>query len=243
MIKFTSINENYIFGKIILSYKDFKEYQDLVKLKFSSLYDNIIEIEGISFVAKQDFDTPNRLKSIINYSNSNILLCSWIVDYFNCNTKLELFNIISTEYANLFSPSGKYFDIVLSKLRLTESNGIKNEEFAAEVISDFLKKKNIDSKVYRTETDCRDDLFLGIDLYFMYNGKKITCQVKPFKSISIQGESIKIESSGKLKPYSVNYLIFADFKTRTSCLFRNIGVTYYDKTATIPKTSEIKTEY
>lgn len=245
MRKFTSLNESYKVGSISLSYDDFKEYQNLVKRNVDNLYSEKVNIDGLIFVARQDFDTPNRMKSIINYANSNILLCSWIVDKFRCSNKSELFDIINKEASNLFLKGGQYFNDVINKLTITESYGVKNEEYAAKIISDFISKKGIDSsKVYRTETDCRDDLLLGIDLYFTYKDhrfggveKKITCQVKPLKSFKEESDKFVVVSSGKLKPYSVHYLIFVDAKSNKYLLFRNKGATYKDNIVNIPSSS------
>ena len=168
------------------------------------------------------------------------MLCNWIVSNFNCITKNDLFNVIQTHSEDLFLPTGQYFQSVISKLRITESHGIKNEEYAANYLKGLLHNKQIDVNVLRTETDCRDDLILGIDLYFDYKGDKITCQVKPFKSISVVGDFLKVESSGKLKPYNVTYLIFVDFKQDKAYLFRNKGATYDDKIVTLPKSSYIR---
>lgn len=239
MKKFTLISENYTFGNFSLSYNDLIEYQKLVKSELDILYTEKIELEGFIFVARQSFDSPNRIKSIINYANSNIMLCSWIVENFNCNSKSELLNVIQNHSAELFLPTGKYFNDVIEKLIITESYGIKNEEYAANYLMGLLQNKQIQTTVLRTETDCRDDLILGIDLYFMYNGNKITCQVKPFKSISELGDKLQVTSSGKLKPYKVNYLIFVDFKKDKAYLFKNKGAEYKDKVVTLPKSSYI----
>lgn len=239
MKKFTLISENYTFGNFSLSYSDFIEYQNLVKSKLDILYDEKIELEGFIFVARQSFDSPSRIKSIINYANSNIMLCNWIVENFNCNNKSELLNVIQTHSEDLFLPTGQYFNAVITKLRITESYGVKNEEYAANYLKGLLHNKKIEANVLRTETDCRDDLILGIDLYFMYNGNKITCQVKPFKSISDLGDKLQVTSSGKLKPYNVNYLIFVDFKKDEAYLFKNKGAEYKDKVVTLPKSSYV----
>jgi len=234
MNKITEILENYTFGPISLSYGEFGIYQRKIQDQLRKLYTDTVTIDNIVFVAKQNFDNPQRLKSIINYANSNNILCENIVKKFNCNTKEDLFNIIETESKNLFTPDGAYFNEVLRILTKTELYGIQNEEFAAKYLEGFLKQNSIDSKVYRTETDCEDDLLKGIDLYFDYNGKKITCQVKPLKELHNNMRSMfEIVSSGKLKPYSVHYLIFVNYKQNKLIMFKNKIVTYKDKTVFI----------
>ena len=234
MNKITEILENYTIGPISLSYSEFGSYQRKIKDQLEKLYADTVTIDNIVFVAKQSFDNTQRLKSIINYANSNITLCGWIVKNFNCTKKDDLFNVIETESKNLFAPDGPYFNEVIKILSRTEFYGIQNEEFAAKYLEGFLKQNSIDSKVYRTETDCEDDLIKGIDLYFDYNGKKITCQVKPLKELHNKVKSMfEVVSSGKLKPYSVHYLIFVNYKQNKLIMFKNKGVTFEDKTAFI----------
>jgi len=54
MRKFTTINENFNLGPFSLSYKEFKEYQDIVKRNVDSLYPDKVNIEGLIFVARQN---------------------------------------------------------------------------------------------------------------------------------------------------------------------------------------------
>jgi hypothetical protein len=128
----------------------------------------------------------------------------------------------------------------LGKLQITESSGIRNEEYGVKILTNILREKGIASKVYRTETDCRDDLLHGIDLYFNFKNsqgvdKKATCQVKPLKSYSEEGDTFKVVSSGKLQPYNVNYLMFVDTAAKRALLFKNSDmVRYQDKTVYIP---------
>ena len=243
MRKITSLFENYTFGPIIMTYNDFYNYQNLVKSEIDKIYSEKVTIDNMTFVAKQSFDSPQRLKSIINYANSNTNLCEWIVEKFECISIVDLFNTIREESLNLFSPEGKYFQKVLKTLTNTEAIGIRNEEFAAKYLQDFLAQKQINTKVYRTETDCGDDLLRGIDLYFDYNGKVITSQVKPLKDIKISDEKIEILSSGKLKPYSVHYLLFVNFKENKVIMFRNKNVTYDNKTVYINTDSLINKNF
>ena len=233
MKKISSILENYIIGNIPMTYQEFYNYQNLVKSELHKIYSEEITIDKMVFVAKQSFDNPKRIKSIINYANSNMLLCEWIIEKFKCSTLEELFNSIKRESKNLFSPEGSYFNNVLEKLIYTEGIGIKNEEFAAKFVEDFLAQREIETKVFRTETDCHDDLIEGIDLYFDYKGRKITCQVKPLKDVKEVGPNLGILSSGKLKPYKVNYLIFVNSKKNKAIMFHNKDVTYDNKTAII----------
>lgn len=243
MRKITSLLENRILGPIIMTSNDFDNYQNLVKSEIDKIYSEKVTIDNMIFVAKQSFDSPQRLKSIINYANSNINLCEWIVKKFECISIVDLFNTIREESLNLFSPEGKYFQTVLEKLTNTEAIGIRNEEFAAKYLQDFLAQKQINTKVKRTETDCGDDLLRGIDLYFDYNGKKITSQVKPLKDIKISDEKIEILSSGKLKPYSVHYLLFVNLKENKVIMFRNKNVTYDNKTVYINTDSLINKNF
>lgn len=230
-------------GNFNISYNNFIKYQNIVRsIILKSLYkDKIINDDGIDFVSNLPFDNPERIKSIINYASSNIYLCSSIVKDFGIKNEKELINFIYDNKNDLFLQDGKYFKYVLTKLIKTEAIGVKNEESAAKHLTYYIKNKlGQDIKVSRTDTDCRDDLLHGIDLFFYIKERKFTCQVKPLKSVSTLDDRYIIRSFGKIKKLKVDYLIFIDIVKDKFMLFQNKNVTLSGYNLIIDKGSLVK---
>ena len=131
---------NYNLGNFTISYNNFIKYQNIVISILKSLYkDNMMIEDGISFISALPFDDSKRIKSIINYANSNIYLCSSIVKDFNLKDEKELIKFIYDNKNDLFLEKGKYFKYVISKLIKTEAIGVKNEEYAAKHLTHYIK--------------------------------------------------------------------------------------------------------
>ena len=227
MIKISSILENHIFSNFTMSYDEFIDYQNFIRYILRKIYpNNIITIDNLSFISPLPFDDPNRIRSIINYANSNILLCKWFIDEFKIQSKEELKKFINDNKDDIFIQGGKYFNIVLEKLTATVKIGEENEKMAAIFLKSVIDQKtNTQSSVVRTPTDSKEDLLEGIDLYFMFKNKKYTCQVKPLKSVELIDNKYIIESSGKIKPYdNIHYMLFIDNKRAKYFLFQNKNV-------------------
>lgn len=236
------MENNFNLGNFNISYNNFIKYQNIVRSVLLKLYKSkIINIEGINFISNLPFDNPNRIKSIINYAPSNIYLCASLIKEFDLKNEKELISFIYDNKNELFLKNGKYFNKVIDKLTRTENVGVKNEKLAAKQLSFYIKNKlNKNIEVIRTETDCKDDLMYGIDLYFYIDNKKYTCQVKPLKSISNLGDSFVVKSSGKIKKYDVDYLIFVNSFSNKIVLFQNKGVSLNGYNLIIDKKSLVK---
>jgi hypothetical protein len=115
-------------------------------------------------------------------------------------------------YQKFIEKSGEYFGQVLQLLERTEEKGVANELSAIPRLKRGLKEKlSLDVDVYRTETDSKDDLIFGIDIYYLEDGQMVGCQVKPLKSFQEDADHIIIESSGLIKKYrGIKFLIFID---------------------------------
>lgn len=207
----------------------FLEIRKLIDSILHSIYETVT-IEGIdgNFVKTQDWEDSNRLKSILNYANTNKLLLMGLSKEFNLNNYDDIYQFIKNNANDLFIKGGKYFDIVLNKLEITEEVGIKNEEYALEFLeSNFNHMK---CKARRTETDFYDDLILGIDIYFTVSsrrnsrlgvGREYTVQVKPLIESKVTGDTYQVKTSGVVKKYNVDYYIFVNRKQKKILMFRN----------------------
>lgn len=226
MKKISKLLESIKLGKLEITNDNFVVYKKVVGETLLRLYKNHISIGGAYFVARQSFENPERVKSILNYANTNIMLATWIINNFNIESFDELIEFIISKSVELFLSEGEYFPEVVRILRKTEEIGIRNELAACKIMSDVISEKlgkRID--VMRTETDSADDIFYGIDIFFNLDGKEYTCQVKPLKEIYVKDSKVIVRSSGRIKAYSTHYWIFIDNDVRSSqinwALFQN----------------------
>lgn len=226
MKKFSSIIESVnVYG---FSKNQYSNIRDLIDSLLHSMYETVT-IEGINgkFVETQSWEDTNRLKSILNYANTNRLLLIELSNLFKLNSYDEIYQFIKDNSKELFIKGEKYFDIVLNKLKLTEEVGIKNEEYAAEFLKNNFKDMNC--KPRRTETDFYDDLILGIDIYFTVSSLKnrtlgnreYTVQVKPLVESELTNGVYNVKTAGVVKNYKVDYYIFVNRKQKKILMFRN----------------------
>lgn len=87
--------------------------------------------------------------------------------------------------ANLFHPSGKFFNSIYLRLDKASNLGETSELDAIPFFTNYAKENGIDVNLMKAKTT-EDDAFKGIDLYFVHNGKEITIQVKTLKDIKKQ---------------------------------------------------------
>jgi hypothetical protein len=55
------------------------------------------------------------------------------------------------------------------------------------------------------------------------DGKSLTAQIKPYNDILISNSNMVIKSSGNVKEYSTDWLIFFNPKTNKILIFKNNG--------------------
>jgi hypothetical protein len=198
-----------------VGFGEHNQFKNLIYSFLERIYgrDNFITIEGISgrFLKRQDFDPPDRLKSILNYLNTNILFRNLICRKFpEISNYGELVKVFGDNYQEFIEPSGKYFLEVLSLLRNTEKKGINSEISAAYRLSNSLNQKlGIVTDVYRSGTDSTDDIIYGIDIYYIQDEKVHGAQVKPLVSHRKEGDTLIITSAGLIKEYkNVEFIVF-----------------------------------
>jgi hypothetical protein len=223
MKKISKILESVNLGNLTLSDSEFNDYKRYLNNRILNLYPDHVDISGSKFVKAQKFEDPSRFKSIRNYVNTNIMLNSWIVRTFKIESLPDLIEFVHLNTKDLFVEGGEYFLEVIRILKTTEDIGIRNEINACKILQNVIfEKLGANVEVNRTGTDSSDDIFLGIDIYFILDGKKWTCQVKPLKEISFIGDKVKIKSSGRIKKYSTHYWVFIDSQNKFAIL-RNVN--------------------
>lgn len=201
-------------GTIYFSQYEHRILTNIIQEELKNLWSdhNFITIPGVrgSFLERLNFENPRRIKSILNYLNTNINFRKFIANKYNkvnnYDTLVEAFLENSTE---LISYSGKYFNDVLEILKRTETIGIENEIKSAQILQQSIK--NILAKdvyVQITDPDSYDDLIDGVDLFFDIGEDTSTIQVKPLQNISKRENQIWVQSSGVQKKYDVDFIIF-----------------------------------
>lgn len=225
-------------GPLNLNEQEFKQYKNMISDYLIQIYPNKVNIEDLKFIGPQKFDNPGRFKSIINYANTNTTLLKSIVEKFSIESVVELFNFLKQHNRDILAPEGQYFQDTLDILKRTESYGIQNETLAAQFFQNVIKEKTgQDVQVKRSETDSKEDLIDGIDLFFEFNGKRYTCQVKPLVEIKNDGENWVVVSNGRIKPYKVSYYIFVDRNRQRFVAFKNRNVSIVGVTLTFDEGS------
>lgn len=221
MKKISKILESVSLGNLVLSDSEFNDYKRYLNKRLLDLYPDHVDISGSKFVKAQSWEDKDRFKSILNYVNTNIMLNSWIVRTFGIERFSGLIQFVHLNTNELFLQDGKYFDQVIKILKRTEEIGMRNEINACKILQSVIfEKLGKNVQVIRTETDSSDDIFHGIDIYFILNSKKWTCQVKPLKEINIIGDKVRVKSSGRIKKYSTHYWMFINDQNRFA-LFQN----------------------
>lgn len=67
----------------------------------------------------------------------------------------------------------------------------------------------------------KEDAFKGVDMVIKLNGKIYTAQVKPFSTVLVVDNEVKLSDTGNVKPYKVDWLIFIQPKTNKILIFEN----------------------
>ena len=233
MLKFSILNENHNLGRFIISRQQMGYYKSEINKILQDLYkDSLINEPGFgTFVKPQKFEpTPNRHISILNKVNTNIKFLSLLVEKFKLNSIGEVVSFVSDNKKDLFLEGGEYLPILIKTIRSTELEGEKNEELASRYLKSVIfekTNKSIDPKI--SPISSRKDLIDGIDIEFKIdNSRPYTCQVKPYKGMSVIGDKIIVTTSGLVKHYSVDYICFSNSYSGKSCLFRNRGFEIVD---------------
>jgi hypothetical protein len=221
-----------------MSIKESINIKNLIDSILLDLYkDNIVKIKGFDelFVAPIHGEDKNKLKSFLNYANTNQKLLQKLSDIFKLKSYYEIYDFIKRNKNHLFLKEGKWFNIVKTSLEYTIRIGEENEKYALSFLNNFF---DLDFSK-RTDTDYEDDLINGIDIYFKKKGddKVYTVQVKPFFSTKTINDNITINSSGVVKEYKTDYYIFVNRKYDKVFMFYNDLPKIYKKSYIFKKTS------
>jgi len=215
-------------GDKVMYYTNTQHYllKNKITAKLQELWNHksFITIPGVDgiFLERLGFEEPKRMKSILNYLNTNILFRSFIAKEYGVQDFDSLIEAFKKNSYDLISEEGKHFKQVLDLLKKTEDSGIKTEMWSANIIKEVMKKKfNLDITPHVTNPDSYDDMIEGIDIFFTSEERTSTVQVKPYQSFRKIKDQIWIENTGLNKRYWVNFMFFANRYTNQWIMFFN----------------------
>jgi Fe-Mn family superoxide dismutase len=67
----------------------------------------------------------------------------------------------------------------------------------------------------------KKDALSGIDMVIEKDGKVYTAQIKPYSTVTVDGDEVVLLDTGNVKPYKVDWLIFIQPKTNKILIFDN----------------------
>jgi Fe-Mn family superoxide dismutase len=120
---------------------------------------------------------------------------------------------------SIFTKTNEDFTNIIKVLTILWKKGEKTENSSTNKIEKFFKGR---VKVEKSSGHgLKKDAFKGIDSTIFLDGKKYTAQIKPYLNTEISEDKIKILGSADVKKYSVDWLIFNNYKTGKVLIFEN----------------------
>lgn len=200
-------------------------------------FQGIVTIEGIDvryeYISKA-LNNRTLLKKIIFDQRKEIVT--------NVSTKEELFEFVKENIHDLLHPTGRYFPAVYSLLQATSSKGDKSEILAFNYIQEMGKKKGLNLQVLKPR-EIKEDVYGGVDGFFVYNDREFTVQIKPLsEKISPYVSEYRKDPKyyiayvdGFIKEIYTDYLALVDEKTNTCLLYKAKNIITSNAYYLIPK--------
>jgi Fe-Mn family superoxide dismutase len=134
---------------------------------------------------------------------------------------LRFINALDHFKNDVFTKNNEDFVNIIKVLLTLWNRGQKSENSVSKKIDsyfgDSVKVTNVGGH------GSRMDAQKGIDLIVDKDGKSFTAQIKPYSDILVSDSKIVIKSSGNVKHYSTDWLIFFNPKTDKILIFKNDG--------------------
>jgi Fe-Mn family superoxide dismutase len=119
----------------------------------------------------------------------------------------------------IFTKNNEEFINIIKVLKKLWDRGQKSED---EVLDKFKKYFGDSTKLEKLGGHGKKiDAFKGEDVAVTLNGKRYRTQVKPYSSITKEGNTITLKDTGNVQPYSVDWMIFINTKTNKILIFDN----------------------
>jgi hypothetical protein len=120
---------------------------------------------------------------------------------------------------SIFTKNNEDFINIINVLTILWKKGQKTEDSSITKIKNFFKERVTIEK--SSGHGLKKDAFKGIDSTIFLDGKKYTAQIKPYLNTETSEDTIKILGSADVKKYSVDWLIFNNYKTGKVLIFDN----------------------
>ena len=200
-------------------------------------YQGNVTLEGIDIkyeIISKAVNNRFLLKKIVSDDRKEIVT--------NINTKEALFDFVKENISELLHPKGKYFKAVYTLLENTSFKGDRAEIIAFKHIEEMGKKKALQIQVLKPRK-VEDDVYGGVDGFFIYNDREFTIQVKPLSSkINPSIQDYRKDSNylltfvdGFIKEIYTDYLVLVDNRTNECFLYQARGIQVGSNYYIIPK--------
>lgn len=225
------------------------ERQEMCRIMESSLkeiYKVSMFHRGIVTIDGKDVDTTYILKAI----NNTLLLKKIISDprreiVTSINNKEDLFDFVKANLNELFHPHGIYFKYVYELLKFTTKKGESSEDIAFKYVEEVARRKGLQIEVLKPR-ELSDDVYGGIDGFFVYNDREFTIQVKPLSETiepnieeDIENpEYIRANCAGFIKGLKTDYLVLTDLRKKKTFLFKAKDIIVENNCFLIPKSNK-----
>lgn len=163
----------------------------------------------------------------------------------NIQSKEQLFDFVKSNLNDLFRPSGKYFNAVYSILDYTTKKGKQNESFAFECLEKIAKGRGLQIQVLSPRT-VSDDVYGGIDGFFLWNDREFTIQIKPLfdreESLVTHPDDenyLIAYCGGFIKDLQTDYLILTQTARKVCHVFKAKGIIAQNDYYLIPKQNKV----
>lgn len=207
-------------------------------------YQGMVEVEGVSV----------RYEIIAKSVNNRLLLKKLVWDerkeiITNVRSKEDLFEFVKENIEELLRPTGRYFNAVYSLLKATSYVGDRAEGIAFRQIEEIGKKKGLQIQVLKPR-EVADDVYGGVDGFFVYNDREFTIQIKPLSPkfdppISENKRDPQYFIAyvdGFIKEVKTDYLALVDNKAEKCYLFQAKGIIASSTSYLIPKSNLVNVD-
>ena len=175
--------------------------------------------------------------SLINRWDANKKIHKKILDLYNEDSLSSEFGLeawVTTNRFELFSNNGKYTPIIAEVGREFVDKGVRNENYAKNIIKDLYNlKPNQEGVTWKLYTNCSgsiNDTIHGQDIVLEFNDESLFFQVKPLTEEDIKivlddrGEFYKVNSHHSHRKYKMNkvdIIIYVDSINEKYIVFNN----------------------
>lgn len=127
--------------------------------------------------------------------------------------------IIDDYKFRIFREESSTFKNIMNVLSYTDKLGQKREDKTIEILKKKFGEKNVTAI---GKLGSEEDMIGGIDCIVKIKDNILTCQIKPYISITKENDTYIVNDTGNVKKYNTNWLIFIS-SNNDVVIFRNLN--------------------